>query len=579
MTLKATQRAEIYTKHVVEEYRGGGNWSDAVDILRVKPAVVLLVPNGIAIPSDVGLALDKTVEVGAIRPVHLAAAVKAYGGIAITLDDAKELLSYPPIHMFQALRPGRSVGDALARLAAVFHSERKPETSVSTLGVEDLTGFGDAREWALGLAEDIRAWDDGTLDWGDVDCGLLLSGPPGTGKTMFAAAVAKTCGTAFISSSFAQWQAMGHLGDLLKAMRRTFKDAAEKAPCILFLDEFDSLGDRSTFGPDHASYNIQVVNALLEALDGSSRRNGVVVIAATNHPDAIDPALTRPGRLDRHVKIELPDYDARKKILVMHLRAEMPAEILETTARATSGMSGAKLAQLAKDARMRARRARREMTPDDLKAVTPATVVLDPAVRHSVCVHEAGHAVVGTDLGVATVRSIVVPREVGSAEAWSGFVEWSRPVARQRSKEAYRNEIALLLGGRAAEEVMLDDIRDGSGGAPGSDLHRATDLATVMEATLGMGQGLSYSDVSSPRDLEELRRADPVLRRRVGQLLNAELERAKEIVRRRKGDIESLVRALSDSEILDAEEVRALLGFEPGDPVERSRKPYARRGS
>ncbi|WP_246665014.1 AAA family ATPase [Neorhizobium sp. P12A] len=423
-----------------------------------------------------------------------------------------------------------------------------------------MTGFGDAREWALGLAEDIRAWDDGTLDWGDVDCGLLLSGPPGTGKTMFAAAVAKTCGTAFISSSFAQWQAMGHLGDLLKAMRRTFKEAAEKAPCILFLDEFDSLGDRAKFGPDHASYNIQVVNALLEALDGSSRRNGVVVIAATNHPDAIDPALTRPGRLDRHVKIELPDYDALKKILAMHLRAEVPAEVLETMARATSGMSGAKLAQLAKDARMRARRARREMTPDDLKAVTPATVVLDPAVRHSVCVHEAGHAVVGTDLGIATVRSIVVPREVGSAEAWSGFVEWSRPVARQRSKEAYRNEIALLLGGRAAEEVILGDIGDGAGGATGSDLHRATDLATVMEATLGMGQGLSYSDVSSPRDLEELRRADPVLRRRVERLLNAELERAKEIVRRRKGDVEIIVSALSNCEVLDGEQVKAMLG-------------------
>jgi cell division protease FtsH len=396
-----------------------------------------------------------------------------------------------------------------------------------------------------------------------MDCGLLLSGPSGTGKTMFAEAVAKTCGAAFVSASCAKWQAKGHLGDFLAAMRKTFSEAAEKAPCILFLDEFDAVGDRAKFSGDNANYCVQVVNGILEALDGSPRRDGVVVIAATNHPDAIDPALRRPGRLDRHIKVELPDHDARKDILTLHLGAEISSDVLAHSARATRGYSGAALAQLARDARKQARRARRSVTADDLRAVTPSMRPLDPFTRRAACVHEAGHAVVGTELLYGEIAVITVVRELSPCDDSAGHVAWQRTKLLQRPRESYANEIATVLGGRAAEEVVLGFVTDGSGGMNGSDLHRAADIATVMEATLGMGHGLSYSYVRGSEDLDELRRSDPVLRKRVEKLLNAELERAKKIVREKRAEVERLAKAVMERELLSGEEVRQLWSLCP----------------
>jgi len=505
------------------------------------------------------VSLDEVMQVEEIRPSHLVAAIKSLRREPTTVEEARLLLSYPQDLIFQALRPGRSVQQALARLSdAVEAKAERPPTPVS-FGVEELPGFGQAKEWALDLAKDLRGWTHGSLAWSDIDCGLLLSGPPGTGKTMFAKAVAKTCGAAFVTASCATWQAKGHLGDFLAAMRKTFSEAADKAPCILFLDEFDAVGDRGKFTGDNANYCVQVVNGILEALDGSPRRDGVVVIAATNYPDAIDPALRRPGRLDRHIKVELPDHDARKDILTLHLGAAVSPDVLAYSARATRGYSGAALAQLARDARKQARRARRSVTADDIRAVTPSLMPLDPLTRRAACVHEAGHAVVGTELAYGEIAVITVVREVSPCDDSAGYVAWQCPKLHQRPRESYANEIATVLGGRAAEEVVLGFVTDGSGGANGSDLHRAADIATVMEATLGMGHGLSYSHVRNSEDLEKLRRSDPVLRKRVEKLLNAELERAKEIVRNRRADVERLAKAVMETELLSGEEVRQLL--------------------
>ncbi|QND19230.1 AAA family ATPase [Rhizobium leguminosarum bv. viciae] len=464
--LRSTKRAEVYTQCTVEvSHRGNANWLEAADILKAKPGVVLLIPHGITIPPEIRVSLDEVIQVEPIRTVHLVAAIKSSRGEPTTAEEARMLLSYPMDLMFQALRPGRSVQHALARLsdAAEAKAGRLPLAAMS-FGVEELPGFGQAKEWALGLAEDLRDWAHGSLAWSDIDCGLLLSGPPGTGKTMFAQAVAKTCGAAFVSASCATWQAKGHLGDFLAAMKKTFSEAAAKAPCILFLDEFDAVGDRAKFSGDNANYCVQVVNGILEALDGSPRREGVVVIAATNYPDAIDPALRRPGRLDRHIKVELPDHDARKDILTLHLGTEISADVLARSARATRGYSGAALAQLARDARKQARRARRSVTADDVRAVTPSLRPLDPSTRRAACVHEAGHAVVGTELAYGEIAVITVVRELSPCDDSAGHVARRLAETLQRSRESYANEIAMILGGRAAEEVILGFLTDGSGG-------------------------------------------------------------------------------------------------------------------
>jgi Cdc6-like AAA superfamily ATPase len=556
--LRATNRAELFSQVTVELSRKGkAEWGPAADVLISKPGVVLIIPNGISIPPEILIALDEVVKIKPMKPTHLAAAIKSVTEMPASVDEAEALMRYPPALMFAALRPGRSVMHALARLSVPGDVSEKP--SRSEVGVEDLPGFGRATTWALELADDIRDWSAGIVEWRDVDCGLLISGPPGTGKTTFAAAVATTCGASFISASCAKWQSAGHLSDFLQAMNRSFADAAERTPCILFLDEFDAVGDRSKFQGDNASYGVQVVNALLEALDGSNRREGIVVIAATNHPDAIDSALRRPGRLDRHIEIELPDYEARRKIIGLHLRAQVPDDVLAEAARATSGYSGADLAQLAKDARKRARRARRSVSGEDLKAAMPRLFVVEDELRYAACIHEAGHAVVGTELAFGKVEIITVLREVSLSGDRAGYVGWLRPNPLYRSRESYLNEISMFLAGRAAEDVIVGSVTDGFGGSKGSDLHRAADVATLMEANLGLGEGLSYSSVARPEDLEELRRSDPILRRRVERLLAAELERAKSIVRMRRRLIEVLAKEILEKGALGSLDFQRLL--------------------
>ncbi|WP_245369162.1 AAA family ATPase [Sinorhizobium sp. CCBAU 05631] len=486
------------------------------------------------------MALDRIVEVGPVKAIHLMSAAKSAWQTEILKEAARELCGYPPELLFGALRDGRPIDIALEKLAA---ASKAPATTAWEPRVEELEGYGEARDWAAELVVDLADWGAGRLAWRDVDAGLLLSGPPGTGKTLFGSALARSCGAKFIGTSSAQWQSKGHLGDMLGAMRKSFREAADAAPSVLFIDEFDSIGDRRTFRGDNASYSLQVVNALLELLDGSTGREGVIVIAASNFPDHIDPALRRPGRLDRHVAIDLPDREARQQMLSMHLgTADAPEDLLKA-ALATSGYSGADLAQVAKDARRVARRQGREARVSDVLAIVPPVAPIGKDERWSASVHEAGHAVVGIELSVAEIEMIVVAREAGHRDASIGHVQWRRQTMPNRSRQSYLDEIAMLLGGMAAEEVILGDVFDGSGGVAGSDLQRASDLATAMLASLGLGS-LQYCDVSTPKELDELRRSDPILRRRVERLLEAELLRAAKTIERRRPEVEKLARAI-----------------------------------
>lgn len=224
---------------------------------------------------------------------------------------------------------------------------------------------------------------------------------------------------------------------MLGAMRKSFRDAATAAPSVLLVDEFDSLGDRRTFRGDSASYSLQVVNALLVLLDGSAGREGVIVIAASNFPNNIDPALRRPGRLDRHIAIELPDQAAREQTLAMHLGTDSALEDLIKAALATSGYSGADIAQVAKDARRLARRQGREVRMSDVLAIVPVAAPVSDNELWSASVHEAGHAIVGAILSVAEIEMIVVAREASHRDASIGHVQWRRSYTPNRSRQSY----------------------------------------------------------------------------------------------------------------------------------------------
>lgn len=213
-----------------------------------------------------------------------------------------------------------------------------------------------------------RAYRAGRLPWSAIDRGVLVFGPPDTGKTSFARALAASCGVPFILGSLGEWQAAGHLGDLLRAMRATFSRARASAPAILFIDEIDSFGDRASFSHGNRDYSIQVVNGLLELLDGAGGREGVVVVGACNHPDRLDPAIVRSGRLDRRIHIPLPDQAALRQIIRHHLGTDLADVDLADAAKAAVGASGADVERWVRGARRRTRTSNRPMVIKDLLA-------------------------------------------------------------------------------------------------------------------------------------------------------------------------------------------------------------------
>lgn len=540
---------------------------DAVYQVRFKAAVVVLVQHGAELPGGLVVALDQIVDVVPMHARHLVAAAKSAAAMDLPLETARKLATYPARLVFLALRPGRPADDVLRRLQA--HEEPPPKQPVKAAAweprVEELEGYGAARDWAIELVADLKDYREKRIPWADVASGILLAGPTGTGKTLFAQALARSCEAKFIATSTGAWQAKGHLGDMLKAMRRSFNEAVQSGPTVLLIDEIDAIGDRRQFRGHNADYNVQVVNALLELLDGSAGREGVVVVATTNHPQNIDPALKRPGRLDREVTIELPDRSARGKMLELHLGSSLPAQDLHEAAVATSGYSGADLAQAAKDARRAARRKGRDVEIGDLMSLLPPITTIAGDERWEACVHEAGHAVVGLELGVGELDMVVVAKEVGHRDIQVGHVQWRRTQRRSRARQVYLNEIAMMLGGMAAEEVLLGDIQDGSGGVPGSDLQRACDMATRMLGSLGLG-ALQFYDLPSSSALEKIRRADSALRRRVERLLAVELERASQIVKARREDVERVAMAVAERGVVTGKEVEVLVAPKPFSP-------------
>ncbi|MBP2533727.1 AAA family ATPase [Agrobacterium tumefaciens] len=562
LVLRETGVLIRYAVTTIEMGRRGETYhEDAGKVLAQKSAVVVLMEKGARLVPEIAVTLDRIIDVGSVKPNHLILAAKNVWHIDIASDAASRLCQYTPSLLFGALRKGRPIEIVLERLA---DASKAPATTAWEPLVEDLKGYGEARDWAANLVVDLADWRDGKVAWRDVDAGLLLSGPPGTGKTLFASALARSCGATFIGTSSAQWQSKGHLGDMLGAMRKSFRDAATAAPSVLLIDEFDSIGDRRTFRGDNASYSLQVVNALLELLDGAAGREGVIVIAASNFPNDIDPALRRPGRLDRHIAIELPDQAAREQMFAMHLGTASAPEDLTKAALVTSGYSGADIAQVAKDARRMARRQGREVRMSDVLSVLPVAAPIGDDELWSASVHEAGHAIVGAVLSVAEIEMIVVTREASRRDASIGHVQWRRSYTPNRSRQSYLDEIAMLLGGMAAEEVILGDIFDGSGGVAGSDLQRASDIATIMLASLGL-KSLQYCDVSSSRELDELRRNDPVLRKRVERLLEEELLRATTIIQERRQEAKEIARALADRGVVWRCEVMDIVSRPKGE--------------
>ena len=402
--------------------------------------------------------------------------------------------------------------------------------------------------------------------------GVLLVGPPGTGKTMLAKAVAGESNVPFFSMSGSEFVEM-FVGMGASKVRDLFKQAKEKAPCIVFIDEIDAIGqkrDGRVMGNDERE---QTLNQLLTEMDGFEENNGVILLAATNRPESLDPALLRPGRFDRRVPVELPDLKGREDILKVHARkVRMEKGVdYQKIARMASGASGAELANIVNEAALRAvRDSRHHVTQEDLEESIEVVIagyqkknaILTDKEKHIVAYHEIGHALVAAKQShSAPVEKItIVPRTSGALGYTMQVDEGNHYLM---SKEEIENKIATLTGGRAAEEARFGSITTGAS----NDIEQATKLARAMITQYGMSDDFDMvametvnnqylgGDTSlscSPQTQQEIDRA-------VVETVRKQHKKACDILEENRDKLDELAKYLYEKETITGEEFMHIL--------------------
>ena len=402
--------------------------------------------------------------------------------------------------------------------------------------------------------------------------GVLLVGPPGTGKTMLAKAVAGEANVPFFSMSGSEFVEM-FVGMGASKVRDLFRQAKEKAPCIVFIDEIDAIGKKRDGQMGGNDEREQTLNQLLTEMDGFEGNTGVIILAATNRPESLDPALTRPGRFDRRVPVELPDLKGREAILKVHARKIKVAEDVdfEKVARMASGASGAELANIVNEAALRAvRDGRKFATQADLEESIEVVIagyqkknaILTDKEKWTVAYHEIGHALVAAkQTNSAPVQKItIIPRTSGALGYTMQVEEGNHYLM---TKEEIENKIATLTGGRAAEEVQFGMISTGAS----NDIEQATKLARAMITRYGMSSDFDMvaletvtnqylgGDASLACSAETQAQID----RKVVELVKSEHQKALNILTENRAKLDELAKYLYEKEAITGEEFMNIL--------------------
>ena len=406
--------------------------------------------------------------------------------------------------------------------------------------------------------------------------GLLLVGPPGTGKTMLAKAVAGEAGVPFFSMSGSEFVEM-FVGMGASKVRDLFKQAKEKAPCIVFIDEIDAIGGkRSNGNMGGHDEREQTLNQLLTEMDGFDGNTGVVILAATNRPETLDPALTRPGRFDRRVPVELPDLKGREEILKVHVKKIKVEPNVDYTqiARMASGASGAELANIVNEAALRAvRQGRKAATQADLEESIETVIagyqkknaILTDREKMVVAYHEIGHALVAAkQSNSAPVQKItIVPRTSGALGYTMQVDEGNHYLM---TKEEIENKIATYTGGRVAEEIAVGSITTGAS----NDIEQATKLARAMITRFGMNdefgmvafETVSNQYLGGDTALACSAETQTKIDEKVVEVVKAQYEKAKKIITENKRKLDQLAQYLYINETITGDEFMEILNQE-----------------
>jgi cell division protease FtsH len=450
------------------------------------------------------------------------------------------------------------------------------------VGFDDVAGVDEAKTELAEIVEFLRTPDKFSRLGAKIPKGVLLVGPPGTGKTLLARAVAGEAGVTFFSISGAEFVEM-FVGVGAARVRDLFAQAKAQAPCIIFIDELDALGKARSPGSMLGGNDEreQTLNQLLVEMDGFDPRLAVIIMAATNRPEILDPALLRPGRFDRQVLVDRPDVNGRLAILKIHSEGITLAPDLDLMriARRTPGFVGADLANLLNEAALlAARRDKQHVTMLEVDEAVDRIIaglekrnrLINEKERTIVAYHEAGHAIVAERVPTADpVHKIsIIPRGVAALGYTQQLPTEDRYLL---TKQELMDRIAVLLGGRVAEEIVFDEVSTGAG----NDLERVTDLARSMVMEYGMSRELGPVNLSGPRRTQFLPNEPPSRTRDFSEetareidaeirgLIDGTYERVRRILLEDREVLETLAQRLLETEVVDEGELREIMGLPP----------------
>ena len=480
--------------------------------------------------------------------------------------------------MFRKLGPGQgmlSLG-GLGRHRAKIYAQ-----SAEGVRFEGVAGVDEAKEELREVVEFLKSPDQFAGLGGRIPKGVLLVGPPGTGKTLLAKAVAGEAGVPFFSVSGSEFVEM-FVGLGAARVRDLFAQATAKAPCIIFIDELDALAKARGANPLMGGHDEreQTLNQLLVEMDGFDTQKGVIILAATNRPETLDPALLRPGRFDRQVLVDRPDLKGREAILRVHARKIRldPSVDLRTLAARTPGFVGADLANLINEgALLAARENKAQVEMADLEEAIDRVVaglekkakVMNPKEREIVAYHEAGHALVAEVVPTADrVHKVsIIPRGIAALGYTLQVPTEDRYLLTQ---EELLDRLAVLLGGRVAEEITFKQVSTGAQ----NDLQRATDMARRMVKEYGMSEALGPLTYELPRTAlflpvpgagglrgyrEYSEETAQAIDREVGRIVDEAHQRVRTLLTQQNGKLEALAKALLEREVLGGNALRQLL--------------------
>jgi len=486
-------------------------------------------------------------------------------------------LIFVGIWMFFMKRMGAASGlVSLGKSKAKVYMEK--QTGVT---FQDVAGIDEARAELMEIVDFLKTPDKYKRLGGKIPKGVLLAGAPGTGKTLLAKAVAGEAGVPFFSMSGSEFVEM-FVGMGAARVRDLFAQAQQKAPCIIFIDELDALGKARGMNPmgGHDERE-QTLNQLLVEMDGFDTQRGIIIMAATNRPEILDPALLRPGRFDRQVVLDRPDLKGREKILQVHTKnVSMGPDVnlVEIAAR-TAGFVGADLANLVNEAALRAaRRGSETVAMQDFDEAAERIVaglerksrVMNPVEKETVSYHEAGHALVAESRPNAdrVTKVSIIPRGVAALGYTLQTPTEDRYLMRRGE---LLDRIDVLLGGRVAEEIVFGDISTGAQ----NDLQRVTDLARHMVTQYGMSETLGLVTFEEPRtnpflnvsgagrSREYSEKTAQAIDDEIRAIIGAARERVRETLTKRRAALDALSKLLLEKEVVDRQGLEALLAEHP----------------